>query len=44
MPPVPGRPAAQPGSQPSAKGMSMEEFAKNRDTLRQQLENMYGNQ
>lgn len=44
MPPVPGRPAAQPGSQPSAKGMSMEEFAKNRDTLRKQLESMYGNQ
>ena len=44
VPPVPARPAAQPGGQPTAKGMSMEEFAKNRDMLRKQLEGMYGQQ
>lgn len=42
MPAVPQRPVAQPGNQPSAKGMSMEEFSKNRETLRKQLEEMYG--
>lgn len=44
MPAIPQRPAAQPGNQPSAKGMSMEEFSKNRDVLRRQLEEMYGQQ
>ena len=42
MPAVPQRPVAQPGNQPSAKGMSMEEFARNRETLQNQLREIYG--
>jgi hypothetical protein len=42
MPTVPQRPAAQPGGQPEVKGMSMEEFAKNRAQLKQQLDALYG--
>jgi phage terminase small subunit len=44
MPAVPQRPSAQPGNQPSPRGMSMEEFARNRENLQEQLRQMYGQQ
>lgn len=43
MPAVPQRPAAQPTNAVETRGMSMEEFAKNREQLQLQLKQMYGN-